>query len=108
MSYSFAKQRIIKDIVIDDERIQVTGYIKNRISDNQIILEDKTGEIIVNLMGINDFNYKENDLINVIGDLEFKSTGENVINADIVQDMNKLNFEYYQKLYQIKKRIDLT
>jgi len=108
MSYPFAKQRIIKDIVIDDERIQVTGYIKNRISDNQIILEDKTGEISVNLMSINDFNFKENDLINVIGDLEFQSTGEKVINADIVQDMNKLNFEYYQKLYQIKKKLDLT
>ena len=106
MSSQYAKQRIIKDISIDDERIQVTGYIKSRINDNQIILNDESGEIIVNLMNIDGFNFKENDLINVIGDLEFQSSGEKLINADIVQDMNKLNFEYYQKLYQIKKDLD--
>jgi len=108
MAFQYAKQRIIKDITIDDKRIQVIGYIKNKIDDNQIILEDKTGEINVNLISINDFNFNENELINIIGDLEFQSTGEKVINADIVQDMNKLNFKYYQKLYQIKKELDLT
>ncbi len=106
MSFPYAKQRMIKDISIDDERIQVTGYIKSRISDNQIILHDKTSEINVNLISVDDFKFKENDLINVIGDLEFQSSGEKLIIADIVQDMNKLNFEYYQKLYQIKKEFD--
>jgi len=106
MSNPYAKQRIIKDIVIDDERIQVTGYIKKRINDNQIILDDKTGEISVNLTSIDNFNFKENDLINIIGDLEIQSTGEKVIKADIVQDMNQLNFEYYQKIYHIKKKLN--
>ena len=107
MSFLFAKQRIIKDINInDDKRIQVTGYIKNRINDKLIVLDDETGQINVNIIRIEDFNFKNNDLINVIGDLE--STGGQVINAEIVQDMNKLNFEYYQKLYQIKNELDLT
>jgi len=106
MSYPFAKQRIIKDINInDDKRIQVTGYIKSRINDELIVLDDKTGQINVNIIRIEDFNFKNNDLINVIGDLE--PTGEQVINADLVQDMNKLNFEYYQKLYQIKNELEL-
>lgn len=108
MSFQYAKQRIIKDITIDDERIQVTGYIKNRVNDSHIILEDKTGDINVSLKTIDDFNFKEDDLINVIGDLELQATGEKVINADIVQDMNTLNFEYYQKLYQVKKELDLV
>lgn len=106
MSIPSAKQRIIRDIGIDDERIQVTGYLKSRINDDHIVLDDKTGEISVNIIGIDDFNFKENDLINVIGDLEFQSSGEKVINADIIQDMNKLNFEYYRKLYELKKEID--
>ena len=106
MSIQHAKQRIIKDITINDERIQVIGYVKSRVNDNQIILSDKTGEINVNLLSIDDFDFKENDLINVIGDLELQTTGEKLINADIVQDMNKLNFEYYQKLYQIKKDLE--
>ncbi len=106
MSLQYAKKRIIKDIALDDERIQVTGYIKNKIDDNHILLNDKTGEINVNIKGVENFNFKVNDLINVIGDLEFQSSGEKLINADIVQDMNKLNFEYYQKLYQIKKELE--
>ena len=106
MSFQFAKKKIIKDISIDDERIQVTGYIKKKIDDNHIILNDKTGEINVNIKGVENFNFKTDDLINVIGDLEFKSSGEKLINADIIQDMNKLNFEYYQKLYQIKKELE--
>ncbi|MFX0022604.1 MAG: hypothetical protein ACFE9S_09770 [Candidatus Hermodarchaeota archaeon] len=108
MSFQFAKQRIVKDISLDDERIQVTGYIKSRVSDKQIVLDDKTGEINVNLMSIDEFKFKENDLINVIGDIEFQSSGEKVLNADIVQDMNKLNFDYYQKMYQIKKELNLN
>ncbi len=107
MSSQYAKQRIIKDISIDDERIQVTGYIKSRTSDKQIILDDKTGEIKVNLISIDDFKFKENDLINVIGDIELHSSGEKLLNAEIIQDMNKLNFDYYQKIYQIKKELDL-
>ncbi|MFX0038241.1 MAG: hypothetical protein ACFFCY_00850 [Promethearchaeota archaeon] len=106
MSFQYAKQRMIKDISIEDERIQVTGYIKTRINDNQIVLDDKSGELIVNLISINDFKFKENELINVIGDLEFQSSGEKLLNADIVQDMNKLNFEYYQKLYHLKKELE--
>jgi hypothetical protein len=97
---------MIKDISIEDERIQVTGYIKIKINDNQIVLDDKSGELIVNLISINDFKFKENELINVIGDLEFQSSGEKLLNADIVQDMNKLNFEYYQKLYHLKKELE--
>lgn len=106
MSIPYAKQRIIKDIASDDERIQVTGYVKKRVNDNQIILDDKTGFITVNLVSIDNFRFKENDLINIIGDLEIESTGEKVIKADIVQDMNKLNFEYYQKIYHIKKELN--
>ena len=103
MSNPYAKQRIIKDIISDDNRIQVTGYVESRINNNQLILDDKTGKINVNITNIENFNFKDNDLINVIGDLKGK-----VINAEIIQDMTKLNFEYYQKLYQIKKELDLV
>jgi uncharacterized protein YdeI (BOF family) len=106
MSFQYAKQRMIKDISIDDERIQITGYIKSRITDNQFVLDDKSGEINVSLINVDDFTFKEKDLINVIGDLEILTSGEKKLNADIVQDMNKLNFEYYQKLYQMKKELD--
>ena len=35
-----------------------------------------------------------------------RSDGEKIIDADIVQDMNNLNFEYYCKLYELKKELN--
>lgn len=106
MSNKYAKQRVIKDIKNDDERIQITGYIKDKSNDEYIILDDKTGEIKVKITEIENFTFKLNDLINVIGDMELQTDGGKIIIAQIVQDMNNLNFEYYQKLYEIKKEFD--
>jgi uncharacterized protein YdeI (BOF family) len=102
MEYSAAYQRIIKDIKNDDIRIQITGYIREIINNEYFILDDKTGTLKV-IIGELDFSFKKNDLVNVIGNLNIKMEGEKELEADIIQDMNKLNFEYYQKLYQIKK-----
>ena len=106
MESKHAKQRIIEDIKNSDERIQVTGYIKN-IEVDYFILNDKSDEIKVNIENF-DFKSKEKDLINVIGDLTISVEGEKIINSGIIQDMNKLNFKYYQKLYQLKKELEET
>jgi len=105
MELQSAKQRIIKDIKNDDFRIQIIGYVKKALDNNFILLTDKTGEIKVNLKDI-EFKFKENDLINVIGDLNINTKGEMEFTADIVQDMNNLNFKYYIKLYELKKEIE--
>ena len=105
MSNQYAKQRTIKDIENNDERIQVTGYIKEKSNNESIILDDKTGIIKVKITEIEEFTYDVNDLINVIGDLELQTDGEKILIAQFIQDMNKLNFEYYQKLYDLKKEL---
>ena len=89
----------------EDERIQITGYVKSIVENDHIILEDKTGQIKVSIKKI-DFNLKEKKLVNIIGDLMIKTDGEKIIDANIVQDMSNLNFEYYCKLYEIKKELD--
>ena len=106
MSSQYAKQRTIKDIDNNDERIQVTGYIKEKSNNDYLMLDDKTGLIKVRINEIEKFTYDVNDLINVIGDLELKTDGEKIIIAQFIQDMNKLNFEYYQKLYELKKELE--
>ncbi|MFX1478927.1 MAG: hypothetical protein ACFFCI_12420 [Promethearchaeota archaeon] len=103
MSMHPARQRIIKDITNDDERIQITGYVKNIIGNERFILDDKSGEISIDIKNI-DFQFKKDDLVNVIGDLMINMDGERFIVAEFVQDMNKLNFEYYIKLYELKKK----
>jgi len=106
MSNKFVIQRIIKDIKIIDEKIQVTGYIKKISNNENLILNDKTGELKVNINKIENFNFKENDLVNILGDLEIQVNGEKILIANIIQDMNKLNFEYYHQLYDLKKELD--
>jgi len=89
----------------EDERIQITGYVKNIVENDHIILEDNTGHIKVSIKNI-DFNFKEKNLVNIIGNLMIKTDGEKIIDADIVQDMNNLNFDYYTKLYELKKELE--
>ncbi|MFX1495835.1 MAG: hypothetical protein ACFFBZ_16245 [Promethearchaeota archaeon] len=104
MEKQYAKQRTIKDITVEDSRIQVTAYVKEILNDNFIILDDKTGEIKVNLKDAK-FTFNIDDLINVIGFLNISLDGEKEIEAEIIQDMTKLNFDYYQKIYEIKKTL---
>ena len=102
MSIQSAKQRTIDDIKNDDVRIQITGYIKDLVEKEHFILDDSTGQINVDIKNL-DFKNKKNDLINVIGELVISMDGGKTIVAEIIQDMNKLNFEYYLKLYELKK-----
>ncbi|TXT63801.1 MAG: OB fold protein [Promethearchaeota archaeon] len=104
MENQFAKQRIINDIQSEDLKIQVTGYVKEVKNNDYIILDDKSGQIKVALNDL-EIPFGEKDLINVIGELQIKTSGEKVIMAQIIQDMNTLNFKYYRKLYDLKKEL---
>ncbi len=103
MSLQSAKQRVIEDIKNEDERVQITGYVKNLAEEEQFVLDDETGEIEVDITNI-DFNFKEKDLINVIGNIVAEGNEKKTIRAEIIQDKNKLNFGYYRKLYELKKK----
>lgn len=103
MSIQSALQRVIKDIKNDDVRIQVTGYIRDPIEQDSFVLEDRTGNISVNIKNV-EFPFKKDDLINVIGELLISTDGGKTIVAQIIQDMKNLNFEYYLKLYELKKK----
>lgn len=104
MENQYAKQRIIKDIKNDDIQIQVTGYVKEVNDDNTIILNDKSGQLKVDLKEAK-FDFKKEDLINVIGELRITTSGEKILDSIFIQDMNTLNFKYYRKLYELKKEL---
>jgi len=102
-----AIQRTIKDIKNSDIRIQITGYVKDIVENDYIILNDKTEEIKVDIQAV-EYPFQKNDLINLIGKLKFKVEGEKEVEAEIIQDKSNLNFEYYLKLYEIKKELKLV
>lgn len=103
MTIQSAKQRIISDIKIEDERVQITGYVKDPVGEEQFVLDDDTGDIGVDITNI-DFKFKAKDLVNVIGDIVKEGNEIKMLRAEIIQDKNQLNFEYYKKLYELKKK----
>ena len=102
-----AIQRMINDVKNTDNRVQIMGYVKDIVENDHIILNDEAGDIKVDIKKV-EFSYKKNDLINIIGELSISSGGEKEISAEIIQDKKNLNFEYYQKLYDIKKELNLV
>ena len=104
MESKHAQRRRIKDVNYDDNRVQVTGYVKEIPDKKHFVLDDRGGQIKVNIEQIDDFKFKKDDLINVIGDIDLKTDGEKIIQADIIQDMSKLNFKYYLKIYELKRQ----
>ena len=106
MSREHAAQRIIQDIKSSDSRVQITGIVKDVVDTDYIILKDKTDDIKVEIKKI-DFAFEKNNLINVIGELNITMEGEKKIEAEIIQDKKNLNFDYYLKLYEIKKELKL-
>ena len=98
-----AKQRMIKDLKEEDQRVQITGYIAEIDDEKSFLLEDGTGKIKVLREGV-EFSCSKDDLVNVFGELSYKEDKERVLEAKIIQDMKGLNFEYYKKLYEIKKQ----
>ncbi|GAH36255.1 unnamed protein product [marine sediment metagenome] len=98
---------MIIDAKNTDTRVQITGYVKEIVENDYIILNDKTGDIKVDIKGV-EFSFKINDLINIIGELNINVGGEKEVVAEIIQSKKNLNFEYYQKLYEIKKELNLV
>lgn len=107
MSREHAAQRIIQDIKSSDSRVQIIGFIKDFVDDDHIILKDKVNDIKIDIKKV-DFPFQKDDLINVIGELNINMAGEKEIEAEIIQDKKNLNFDYYLKLYEIKKELNLV
>ncbi len=107
MSREHAAQRIIQDIKSSDSRVQIIGFIKDLVDDDHIILKDKVNDIKIDIKKV-DFPFQKDDLVNVIGELNINMAGEKEIEAEIIQDKKNLNFDYYIKLYEIKKELKLV
>ncbi len=107
MSREHAAQRIIQDIKSSDSRVQIIGFIKDLVDDDHIVLKDKSNDIKIDIKNV-DFTFQKEDLINVIGELNINMAGEKEIEAEIIQDKKNLNFDYYLKLYEIKKEMKIV
>lgn len=101
-----AKRLMIKDLEKMEigSQVQIMGFVKGNIKEENIILDDRTGEITINIKKLK-FPFKTGDLINVFANVEPTMEGEKKLEAIFFQDMSNLNFEHYQKLYDMKKEL---
>ena len=100
-----AKSVMIKDLEKMDigSLVQIMGFIKEKI-DEYINIDDKTGEITINIKKLK-FPFKTGDIVNVFTKIKPTMDGEKQFEAVLFQDMSNLNFEHFEKLYDMKKEL---
>lgn len=101
-----AKRIMIKDLgkIEFGSLVQITGFIKDRIEEEKFILDDHTGVITISINNLK-FPFKTGDLVNVFTKIKPTMDGEKIFEAIFFQDMSNLNFEHFQKLYEMKKEL---
>ena len=101
-----AKRLMIKDLEKMEfgSLVQITGFIKSGIEEEKFILDDRTGKITISIKKLK-FPFKTGDIVNVFTKIKPTMDGEQKFEAIFFQDMSNLNFEHYQKLYDMNKEL---
>ncbi len=91
-----SKHRKIKDIDEDEIRISLIGAVVSK-KDFEFVLDDGTGQIEV--MCEEDADFKEGDLVRVVGRLF-----TDIVQAEIVRKIEDMDMELYNKSYPLIKK----
>jgi len=98
-------EKEIKDISGDDFRVRILGTVveMNREEDGAVV-DDGTGRAVVQFSDPEQFkNLKEGEVIRVIG--RIIPGDERVIDAEIVQDMSKLDVNLHKQVKYIEEKL---
>ncbi len=102
-----AIEKQIKDIASDESSfIKVLGVVLEK-ERNVVLIDDGTGK--ARIVAFDDSiisNVKVGDKIRVFGTVLVGEESEIQINANIIQDMNKLNIELRSEVERLKKSIE--
>jgi len=94
-----AVDRKINEIRLEDRRVRIVGMvIESR--PGMCILDDGSGSIKVRTS----HELHAGKLIRVIGQVSIRTNGEIEIDAELIQDMDKLKFDLYKEVYSLKKK----
>lgn len=88
------REKLIKDISKDDVKVCISGLIINKNPGN-IILDDSTGQITVNI----ETNLDLNSFVRVFGRVMPYNNME--IYGEIIQDFSKIDKFLYRKVQQL-------
>ncbi|MFQ5975463.1 MAG: replication protein RepA [Candidatus Hydrothermarchaeales archaeon] len=100
-----SKERSIKDVATDDIRVRVLGIVVGRDEDNySIMLDDGTGRAVVQFIDPDQFQKAEaGKKVRIIGRVMVSE--EVLIEAEIIQDMSRLDMGLYEQVRYITEKI---
>lgn len=94
-----AVDRRIDEIKLEDRRVRVIGIVVDS-RPGTCILDDGTGSVRVRT----NREVQTGKLIRVIGQVSIRTDGEIEIDAEFVQNMDKLKFDLYKEVYDLRKK----
>lgn len=94
-----AVDRRIDEIKLEDRRVRVIGIVVDS-RPGMCVLDDGTGSVRVRT----DREVQTGKLIRVIGQVSIRTNGEIEIDAEFVQNMDKLKFDLYKEVYDLRKK----
>ncbi|MBD3230040.1 MAG: hypothetical protein GF329_17810 [Candidatus Lokiarchaeota archaeon] len=111
-SRSPALKKNIAEITDEDTRVQVLGtvldYKQGIVGDttslSQVIISDGSDDIKIFIDEYWDKKFKIKERIRVFGTISMDENGEIGLNAEIIQDMNDLDMDLYNKVKEIRNR----
>ncbi|MFX1451045.1 MAG: hypothetical protein ACFFCM_09395 [Promethearchaeota archaeon] len=98
-----AVERKINEIDVNDKRVRILGVTISSTSEF-VKIDDGTGVINVKV----ESPLEERKRYRIIGQVYKQPDNKLIINAEIVQDMDKLDMDLYQKVLNIKKKSGST
>lgn len=93
----FYAKKMVKDLQPTDGMVQLTGYARNKNANDDFYIDDTTGKIQVQNIPDESPLITEGNLYRVYGKYEIDGTGTPIISAQIVKDMQDLDFDLYLK-----------
>ncbi len=101
-----SKERSIKDITPDDKIVRVLGVVVGSDEDNfSIMLDDGTGRAVVQFIDPDQFQKAEaGKRVRVIGRTRVQEE-EVYIEAELIQDMGRLDMGLYEQVRYITEKI---
>jgi len=102
----FIRKKPYKDVILSEVEIsgnyRLVGIIA-KITDEDILFEDETGQIKLNLDPMAKEKIQEGDRVRICGFLQLEP--EKKMNVNILQDFNKIDLNKYYQISQLEKSL---
>ena len=101
----FYRKRLIADIQLDDEFVQIIGFARNLDENDEFYLED--GEAKIHVREIPEYvpQIYSDTLYRIFGHISIDGGGTQYVSAELIQHLPDLNFDLYHRAMTLSQKI---